>query len=178
MQCFNRSLCRLQRQTAKRIIIMLCTFFPPTFGTPPQCKQTSTTAHFFTPCSMSREDPDSIIIIQDVFIPVDIMKHCDTMAYISLFRCQCHPYWITRAGGRDVPGLEGRKDVVEKKIGGGDANVTSWFIVLSWHRQPCIRSFFPPFFSFFLLGGGEGGSNRWCYYGCLISQVPTRADTN
>lgn len=27
------------------------------------------------------EDADSIIIIQDVFIPVDTMKHCDTMGY-------------------------------------------------------------------------------------------------
>lgn len=49
-------------------------------------------------------------------------------------------------------GLEGRKDIVEKKTGGWDVNVTLWFIVLSCHRQACIRSFLP-FFSFF--AGGQ-----------------------
>lgn len=47
-----------------------------------------------------------------------------------------------------VLGLGGRKDAVEKKIGGGDVNGTSWFMVLSCHRQACIRSF-PFFFLFF-----------------------------
>lgn len=47
-------------------------------------------------------------------------------------------------------GLRGRNDVVEKKIGGGEVNVASWFIVLSGHRQVWIRSF--PFLRFFLRG--------------------------
>lgn len=121
------------------------------------------------------EAPDSIIIIQDVFIPVNIMKHFDTMGYTSLFRCQCHPYWRTRAGGGMCAGVRGQKGCSWEKIGGGDVNVTSWFIVLSCHRQACIRSF--PFLCFFF-SFFEGGGVHWCYYGCLISQVPIRADTN
>lgn len=93
------------------------------------------------------EAPDSII--QDVFIPVNIMKHFDTMGYTSLFRCQCHPYWRTRAGGGMCAGLRGQKRCSWEKIGGGDVNVTSWFIVLSCHRQARIRSF--PFLCCFYL---------------------------
>lgn len=76
---------------------------------------------------------------------------------ISLFRCQCHPYWITREGGRDVLGLVGRKDVVERKAGGGEVNVTPWFIVLFCHRRACIRSLFPLSFFFFFFSAREGG---------------------
>lgn len=163
MRCFNRSLCQLRRQTATRIIIM--PRYPPPPHTPPyphtlleRCddvnKQVRHHASLYIRVRHC-EAPDSIIIIQGVFIPVNIMKHFDTMGYTSLFRCQCHPYWRTRAGGGMCAlGLGGRKDVVEKKIGGGDVNGTSWFMVLSCHRQACIRSF--PFLCwvFFFFWGG------------------------
>lgn len=51
-------------------------------------------------------------------------------------------------------GLERRKDVVVEKVGGGEVNVTSWFIVPSCHRQACIRSF-SPFLFFFFFARGE-----------------------
>lgn len=42
-------------------------------------------------------------------------------------------------------GLEGRRDAVEKEIWGEEeTNVTSWFIVLSCHRQACVRPRTPP----------------------------------
>lgn len=98
------------------------------------------------------KDADSVIIViiitRDVCILVNTMMHCDTTGYISLFWCQRHPYWIKRAGGRDVLELEGRREKMQLKerFGGGDVNVTPWFIVLSCHRQACIRSFSSFFF--------------------------------
>ena len=175
MRCFNRSLWRLQRQTAKRIIIMPHTFYPHFWNTTTACQSVNKQANNNTAVRVEVchwEDTDSIIIIEAVFIPVDTMKNSRTMGYISLFRSQCHPYWITRAGGRDVLGLEGRKDVAERKVGGGEVNVTPWFIVLSCHWQACIR-YFSSFFPFFFCKRGG-----YRYYGWLISQVPTRADTN
>lgn len=54
-------------------------------------------------------------------------------------------------------GLEGRKDVVGRKAGGGEVNMTPWFIVLSCHRAARIRSFFSFFFAPFLFCKGEEG---------------------
>lgn len=50
--------------------------------------------------------------------------------------------------------LEGRREKMQLKerFGGGDVNVTPWFIVLSYHRQACIRSFSS---FFFFKGGGD-----------------------
>lgn len=62
-------------------------------------------------------------------------------------------------------GLEGRKDVVGRKAGGGEVNMTPWFIVLSCHRAARIRSFFSFFFLLLFFFARErrvweGGHNR------------------
>lgn len=57
-------------------------------------------------------------------------------------------------------GLEGRKDVVGRKAGGGEVNMTPWFIVLSCHRAARIRSFFSFFFCSFSFLQGRGGYGR------------------
>ena len=66
-------------------------------------------------------------------------------------------------------GLEGRKDLVGRKVGGGEVNMTPWFIVLSCHREARIRSFFSFFFAPFLFcKGGEGWGGGRAQPGLLI----------